>query len=205
MKNLYLVFLSILITGCSAVGIRNYEEPNYQTLFKENKFEVREYSEILVAQSTSPGTYKESSEQNFERLAGYIFGKNKANEKMDMTTPVLQEQKPEKMDMTTPVFQQQSKANWTMTFVLPSQYNLETVPTPLDEKVTLKVLPTIKVATLQFNGRINESNLQKHTQILEDWVTQKSFTAVASHYSAAYDPPWTVPMLRRNEIHIPIE
>lgn len=205
MKIFYVVFLSILITGCSAVGIRNYEEPTYQTLEQENKFEVRQYSDVLVAQSTSAGNYKESSGQNFERLAGYIFGKNKANEKMDMTTPVLQEQQSEKMKMTTPVFQQQANTNWTMTFVLPSKYTLETVPRPLDENVIVKVLPKVKVATLQFNGRMNENNIFNHTQMLEDWLKQKGFNASANPYSAAYDPPWTLPLLRRNEIHIPIE
>lgn len=205
MKIIYVIILSILITSCSAVGIRNYEEPKYQTLVEEENFEVRQYSDVLVAQSTSPGTYKESSGQNFERLAGYIFGKNKANEKMDMTTPVLQEQQSEKMDMTAPVFQQQTNANWTMTFVLPSQYTIKTVPVPIDETVTVKMLPKIKVATLQFNGRMNENNIQKNTQMLENWVKQKSFNAISSPYSAAYDPPWTLPMLRRNEIHIPIE
>lgn len=187
------------------MGIRNYEEPNYQTIVQEDQFEVRQYSDVLVAQASSPGTYKESSGQNFERLAGYIFGKNKANEKMDMTTPVLQEQQSQKLDMTVPVLQQQSNTNWTMTFVLPSKYSIETVPTPLDENVTVKVLPEIKVATLQYSGKMNENNIQKHTQMLEDWVIKKGFNAVSSPYSAAYDPPWTLPMLRRNEIHIPIE
>lgn len=205
MKILSILFLTILITGCSVMGIRNYEEPNYEVTVQEDQFEVRQYSDVLVAQSSSPGTYKESSGKNFERLAGYIFGKNIADEKMEMTTPVLQEQQSEKMDMTVPVYQQQSEANWTMTFVLPAKYTIDTVPKPLNENVTVKVLPQIKVATLQFNGRMNEDNIQKHTKMLDAWVKQKGFNAVASPYSAAYDPPWTLPMLRRNEIHIPIE
>ena len=205
MKILYILFLTILMTSCSVMGIRNYEEPNYEVTVQEDQFEVRQYSDVLVAQSTSPGTYKESSGKNFDRLAGYIFGKNIANEKMEMTTPVLQEQQSEKMDMTVPVYQQQSDANWTMTFVLPAKYTIDTAPKPLDENVTVKVLPEVQVATLQFNGRMNEENIQKNTQMLEDWINQKGFNTVASPYSAAYDPPWTLPMLRRNEIQIPIE
>ncbi len=205
MKCFYISILSITLASCSAVGIRNYEEPNYQALVQEDKFEVRLYSDVLIAQSTSSGNYKESSESNFERLAGYIFGKNIANQKMDMTTPVLQKKESEKMDMTVPVFQQQTDTDWTMTFVLPNKYTIDTVPMPLDENVTVKVLPKVKVATLRFSGRLSEDSIQKNTVLLEDWVKQKSFSAVASPYSAAYDPPWTLPMLRRNEIHIPIE
>ena len=194
-----------MLASCSAVGIRNYEEPRYQALVQEDNFEIRLYSDVLVAQSTSSGTYKESSGSNFDRLAGYIFGKNKINKKIDMTSPVLQKKESEKMDMTVPVFQQQENTDWTMTFVLPSQYSIDTAPIPLDDDVVVKVLPKVKVATLRFNGSLNEDSIQKNTQKLEDWVKQKNFNVVSSPYSAAYDPPWTLPMLRRNEIHIPIE
>lgn len=205
MKLIYSILLTILVTGCSVVGIRNYEEPNYKVVLQEDKFEVREYSDVLVAQSTSPGDYKQSSGNNFERLAGYIFGKNQSKEKMDMTTPVLQEQQSEKMDMTVPVYQQQSDSSWTMTFVLPSKYTLETVPQPLDENVNVTVLEQVKVATLQFSGSMNEKNILTHTQLLQAWVNKNGLQAVAKPYSAAYDPPWTLPILRRNEIHIPIQ
>ncbi|MEM7401968.1 MAG: heme-binding protein [Pseudomonadota bacterium] len=205
MKNIPLLFLFILVVSCSAVGIRNYEEPKYETTLKEGKFEVREYSDMLIAQTTSAGNYKESSGENFERLAGYIFGKNKAKKKMAMTTPAFQKEQSEKMAMTTPVFQQQSNTSWTMTFVLPSQYSIDTIPIPLDENVSVNVLPKVKVATLQFSGRLNEGNITKHTQILENWVMENNFMAKALPYSAAYDPPWALPLLRRNEIHIPIE
>ena len=205
MRKPYVLLLAIFISGCSVMGIGNYEEPNYEVLMQEEAFEVRHYANILVAQSSTPGNYKEIAGKNFDRLAGYIFGKNVSSEKMDMTTPVLQEQQSEKMDMTTPVFQQQNNTNWTMTFVLPSKYTLETAPKPLDEEVTVKILPEIKVATLTFNGRLNEKNIQQHTLMLEDWVKEKGLSPIASAYSAAYDPPWTLPMLRRNEIHLPIE
>jgi len=205
MKLIYAILLALLLTGCSVVGIRNYEEPNYKIVLQEDKFEVREYTDVLVAQSTSPGDYKQSSGNNFDRLAGYIFGKNQRQEKMDMTTPVLQEQQSEKMDMTVPVYQQQSDSSWTMTFVLPSKYTLETVPQPLDENVTVTVLEQVKVATLRFSGTMNEENILKHTQLLQTWLKNNQLKAVAKPYSAAYDPPWTLPILRRNEIHIPIQ
>ena len=187
------------------MDIRNYKEPNYKILDKEEYFEVREYSEMLVAQTTTAGTYKESSGQNFKRLAGYIFGNNAINENIPMTTPVLQQKKSEKMAMTVPVYQQQEASSWTMTFILPSKYTLETVPTPLDKKIYVKVLSNVKVATLQFNGSMNEGNIKQHTQKLKNWVKDKNYSVMATAYSASYDPPWTLPMLRRNEIHLPIE
>jgi len=205
MGKLYLLIISILITSCSVVGIRNYEEPNYTILVEEENFEIREYSEILVAQTTTAGTYKESSSVNFKRLASYIFGENVIKEKISMATPVLQENNSEKMAMTVPVYQQQKDTNWTMTFVLPSKYSLETIPSPLDVNVLIKVLPNIKVATLRYRGKMNETNVNKYTQILTNWLNTKGYRTTSNPYSAAYDPPWTLPILRRNEVHITIE
>lgn len=205
MKILLLLLLSILITSCSVFGVGNYEEPNYEVLLEEDNFQVRNYPEILVAQTTTSGTYKETSSMGFKRLAGYIFGDNVAKEKISMTTPVLQEKKSEKIEMTAPVYQQQDDSNWTMTFILPSKYTLETAPTPLNSKVVVKQRPSNKVATIRYSGRMTEASMNEHTQMLENWVNEKEFTVIETAYSAAYDPPWTLPMLRRNEIHIQIE
>lgn len=205
MKILLLSLVTILITSCSVFGVGNIEEPNYEVLLEENDFQVRQYPEILVAQTTTSGEYKETSSQGFKRLAGYIFGDNVAKEKISMTAPVLQERKSEKIEMTAPVYRQQEDSNWTMTFVLPSEYTLETAPTPNDKNVNIKQLPGNKVATLRYSGRMTEASLNEHTQKLENWVNEKDFTVIGSPYSAAYDPPWTLPMLRRNEIHLQIE
>jgi len=205
MKILLLSLLTILITSCSVFGVGNYEEPNYEVLLEEDNFQVRQYPEILAAQTTTTGNYKETSSKGFKRLAGYIFGDNVAKEKTSMTTPVLQKKKSEKIEMTAPVYQQQDDSNWTMTFVLPSKYTLETAPTPLDNKVVIKQLPGNKVASLRYSGRMTEASMNEHTQKLENWVNQKDLTVIGSAYSAAYDPPWTLPILRRNEIHIQIE
>lgn len=205
MKILLLSLVTILISSCSVFGVGNYEEPNYEVLLEENNFQVRKYAETLVAQTTTTGNYKETSSQGFKRLAGYIFGDNVAKEKISMTTPVLRERKSEKIEMTAPVYQQQDDSNWTMTFVLPSEYTLETAPTPLDKNVVIKQLPGNKVATLRYSGRMTEASLNEHTKKLEKWVNEKDFSVIGISYSAAYDPPWTLPMLRRNEIHIQIE
>lgn len=205
MKILLLPLVTVLITSCSVFGVGNIEEPNYEVVLEENNFQVRQYSETLVAQTTTSGNYKETSSQGFERLAGYIFGDNVAKEKIEMTTPVLREKKSEKIEMTAPVYRQQDDSNWTMTFVLPSKYTLETVPTPINNEVVIKQLPGNKVATLRYSGRMTEASINEHTQKLENWVNEKDFSVIGIAYSAAYDPPWTLPMLRRNEIHIQIE
>ena len=204
MRILLLLLTIIPLTSCSVFGVGDYEEPNYTVILEEDNFQVRKYSSTLVAQTTTLGNYKETSSQGFERLAGYIFGENIAKEKISMTTPVLREKQSEKIEMTTPVYQQQDDSEWTMTFVLPSKYTLETAPTPLNNNVTIRELPGHKVATLSFSGKMNEASMNEHIKILENWIKEKEFSVIGMAYSAAYDPPWTLPMLRRNEIHIQI-
>ncbi|MFK7816608.1 MAG: heme-binding protein [Gammaproteobacteria bacterium] len=205
MKILLLSLVTILITSCSVFGVADIEEPNYEVLLEEDNFQVRKYPDTLVAQTTTTGSYQETSSKGFERLAGYIFGDNVAKEKISMTAPVLREKKSEKIEMTAPVYRQQDDSDWIMTFVLPSEYTLDTAPTPNDKKVIVKQLPGNKVATLRYSGRMTEASLDEHTQKLENWVKEKDFSVIGMAYSAAYDPPWTLPMLRRNEIHIQIE
>ena len=205
MKILLLSLTTLLITSCSVFGVGDYEEPNYEVLLEENNFQVRQYAVTLVAQTTTTGNYKETSSQGFERLAGYIFGDNVTKQKIAMTAPVLREQQSEKIAMTAPVYRQQDESNWTMTFVLPSEYTLDTAPTPLDKQVVIKQLPGNKVATLRYSGRMTEASIHEHTEILENWIKEKDFSVMGKSYSAAFDPPWTVPMLRRNEVHIQIE
>ena len=196
------VFLSVF----SVVGIRTADEPNYQVLNDYDNIQIRQYPPLLVAQTQVTGDYKTSGKQGFKRLAGYIFGDNQAQQTIEMTTPVMQEQKEsEFIEMTTPVLQQHVGDVWTMAFMIPSSYTLATVPKPLDPEVKLTELPSKKVAVLSYTGRLTEANIQEKSTELQTWLSEHHYTPLSPAQSAAYDPPWTVPFLRRNEIHIEIK
>ena len=92
-----------------------------------------------------------------------------------------------------------------MTFVLPSKYTLETIPIPLNDKIEIKMVPAKKVATIQYSGFINSRKIKDNATKLLSWLENNEFTSLSEPYSAGYDPPWTIPFLRRNEVHIEIE
>ncbi|MEI6267832.1 MAG: heme-binding protein [Methylococcaceae bacterium] len=205
MKKLITVLTSIFLTGCSVFGIRTADQPAYQVLNDYGHIQIRRYPALVVAETEVIADYKNSSNQGFQRLAGYIFGNNQKKQKMAMTAPVIQEQQTETLAMTAPVIQQKSGDVWLMAFVLPKGYSVLTAPVPNDQAVIIKALPEKKVAVIQYTGRLCESGIEENTETLKNWLAQQNYKALSSSRSAAYDPPWTMPFLRRNEVHIDIE
>ena len=205
MKKFILVLTSLFLAGCSVVGIRSASEPKYQILVDSDKIEIRQYPPMVVAQTVVNTDYKDSSSQGFNRLAGYIFGNNKNEQKMSMTAPVFQEQEFAIMDMMVPVMQQKTQKVWLMAFVLPQNYTVSSAPTPLDSAVLIKEIPSKKVAVIKYSGSLSEQGIEEKSEELKHWLFKKGYKPISTSRSAAYDPPWTLTFLRRNEVHIDIE
>jgi hypothetical protein len=107
--------------------------------------------------------------------------------------------------MTAPVIQEESDKGWRMAFVLPSKYTVETAPKPLDPNVTVRKEPGKKVAVVRYSWWLSESRMQDYAEKLRQWLEERNYEAVSQPRSAAYDPPWTLPFLRRNEVHIDVK
>ncbi len=203
-----------LLGGGSIFGIRSgYEEAAYELLLDDGKFEVRQYEDALVARTVTRGDMSEAGSAAFRRLGGYIFGKNVTRDSVAMTTPVLQEElkssgasESESIAMTTPVFQEESaEGTWVQTFVLPREYTMETLPVPTDPTVELARARGLKVAVVRYSGLRSTRKIEEQTERLRAWMSERGLVATDAPRSAAYDPPWTIPFLRRNEVQIPIE
>lgn len=205
MNKLISLISTIFLSGCSVVGIRTAEEPNYQVLQDYGHIQIRHYPALLIAETEVNADYNNSSNQAFKRLAGYIFGENKKQQKMSMTAPVLQQPQEETLDMTAPVFQQKNGSAWRMAFVLPEAYALSTAPEPLDPEILIKEIPNKNIAVLQYSGTLSEQGIVEQSEELNNWLINKGYAPLSPPRSAAYDPPWTLPFLRRNEIHIDID
>lgn len=199
------IMTSVLLAGCNMVGIRHSAEPDYRVARSDGDIEIRLYDGIVIAETVIEGNYSESGSIGFNRLAGYIFGNNRKKEKMAMTTPVYREAVNEKIAMTAPVLQQAEGHGWRMAFVMPAGYTLDSLPEPMDGHVVLKTVPARKVAVIRYSGSLTEARIAEKTRELETWLSAQPYKVLSPARSAAYDPPWTVPALRRNEVHIDIE
>ena len=205
MKTLIAIITAVFLSGCSVFGVRSADEPNYQILNDFGYIQIRQYPALVVAQTELTADYKKSSSQGFQRLAGYIFGKNKKQQKIAMTAPVIQQQEAETMAMTAPVLQQKTGAVWLMAFVLPQGYSVASAPLPLDTAVIIKEIPGKKTAVIRYSGSLSEAGIEEKAEELKKWLDEQGYQAISAPRSAAYDPPWTLPFLRRNEVHIDIE
>ena len=203
---LLLNFLNTLfLTGCSVFGVMSVEEAGYEVVKNNDHIQIRQYKPLVVAQTEVDGNYKEASNQAFNRLFKYISGNNKKQQKISMTAPVIMDPKTEEIAMTAPVFQEKSDKRWLMQFVLPAQYTLATAPIPGDSSVNLKEIPSKKVAVLRYSGFLSEQSIAEKTKELNAWLDTEGFKIISPARSAGFDPPWALPFLRRNEVHIDVE
>jgi hypothetical protein len=201
--------LSMLLSGLLWTGsLMATEEPKFESLRKEDNFEVRRYAPLIVAETVVEGDMDSASRRGFRLIADYIFGKN---ERIAMTNPVVAEPqgKAEKIAMTAPVSIEPENADrnriagaqrWRVHFVMPSQYTLASLPKPLNPQVTLREVPAQTFAVLTYSGLNTEKRVQDKTDQLLDWLKAQGVETIGKPQLARYDPPWTLPFLRRNEI-----
>lgn len=201
MKYWILSILTLLIAG-NAMAI---EEPKYTVLEKEKSFELRAYAPKIIAETLVSGDLDDASSTGFRRIADYIFGNNTSvsgeTEKMSMTAPVTMEAS-EKISMTAPVTMEEADGQWRMHFVMPSQYTLETLPKPNNPAISLREMPSQHYAVIRFSWFAGEEKVAKKAAELLAWMKSKNITPTGKAELARYNPPWTPPFLRRNEVMI---
>jgi effector-binding domain-containing protein len=185
---LFVILCSFLWVGCGGSRL-NYESASYKTVAKAEKFEIRDYPALAVAStSTVERSGTASDDGQFMRLFGYISGKNESDQKIPMTTPVFMANEPKKTKMS---------------FVLPSE--MKSAPTPKSDAVKLENIPARKMAVVRYSGGSGQVNEQKYEGKLREWMKEQGHTPSGEAIVAYYDPPWTLPAFRRNEVLIPIK
>jgi len=192
-----LLALAVTIPPMSAHAI---EEPQYEVVEKVGDVEVRKYAPYVMAEVLVAGPADKAGNQAFPVLAGYIFGKNKGEKKLEMTAPVTQAATPVKMEMTAPVTQAEAPGGYAVQFVLPRSVTLESAPEPLDTRVRLRQMPARKVAAITFSGFWSDANYTEHLDRLESALRSAGVTWVGEPVYARYNAPFTPWFLRRNEI-----
>ena len=211
MKNvLFSVFSIFFLAGCSVFGVRSEETPKYEVLVKNENMEIRQYVPYIVANTYVEGSFKDSQSKAFRILAGYIFGDNEKASKISMTAPVVmnpQKAESEKIAMTAPVTQAPKGEGWEMSFTMPSKFkSIEDLPKPKDSRISFKVIESKSMAVISFSGFWSEEKNQKMSEQLKAWLTQQGeYEPTSEPKFAGYDPPWTLPFLRRNEMMIEIK
>lgn len=202
----------ILSTGCSVFGIRSSEELPYTVLYETDGIEVRDYPAHLAAQTTSRGEDNDTQGKLFRRLANFIFGGNSGNQSIAMTAPVITgfnrdrnigpSTVPPAPKTESSTHQVPELEHWHMRFSMPASFRKDTLPTPIDPKVEIVEVGAQTVLASRFSGSFNDSRKRlEHIRRLEAWLeANPNYESVGEPLFAGYDPPFTIPYFRRNEV-----
>lgn len=189
------------------VGIRlGTEEPPHTSRSLGDGVDIRRYSERIAAETTVTGSEEGSRSAGFRRLAGYIFGGNHAKTEIAMTAPVAQSQASgAKIAMTAPVSQSAgADGDWVIRFFMPAKWTMAELPVPDDDHVRLVTVPPETVAVLKFSGNRDAAAVASAVDRLQNTLRAYGFEMTGDATAWFYDPPWTLPFLRRNEVAIPV-
>ncbi len=192
-----------LLAACSVVGVRSgTEEPAFAVQAMLGEVEIRRYDPRLAAETVVGGDELAARSEGFGRLARYIFGGNRAQSRIAMTAPVAQDA--QTIAMTAPVAQTAEPGGWRIRFFLPSALTLATAPVPNDPQVVVAEVPAETVAVLRFTGSTGPAAVAAARQRLLAALATSPWRAVGEPVAWFYDPPWTLPPLRRNEVAVPV-
>lgn len=183
-----------LVGAWTAVGYmstKGIEEPAHKVVDKKRGYEIREYAPYIRAEVTLEGAYRDTLYGGFRQVADYIFGNNTKSEKVAMTAPVIQEAG-------------EGKNTYTVAFVMPKEYTLETLPKPNNPNVAFREVPARRFAVLKFGGYATERRVERKKAQLFKSLGRDGVKAAGTALVAQYDPPWTPFYMRRNEIQVPL-
>lgn len=198
--------IGIIVISAVAVGpiMSDVETPDYEVVKSQGNIEIRRYDPMIIAEVQVSGEREAAIGDGFRLLADYIFGNNIAKQDIAMTAPV-QQQESRKIAMTAPVQQQSAGDAWQISFVMPSAYSMDTLPEPVNERVALKKVSAKQFAAITFSGMNSDDNVKDHEKRLMDYIQANELLVTGPPKYAFYNPPWTLPPMRRNEVMIEIE
>ena len=176
MKRILVILISILTLSSQAMA---YEEANYEVVKENKEYEIRKYSDRLVIETNS------IEGNGFRKLFNYISGNNEKNQEIKMTVPVTQEIK---------------NGNMTMQFYLPLKFNKDNAPKPSNSDIKILTIEGGYYAVIRYSGRSSDTNFLKNKVILEKQLKQDNIEIISPPIRASYNSPFTLPMLKRNEV-----
>ncbi|MEM7541000.1 MAG: heme-binding protein [Pseudomonadota bacterium] len=187
--------ITVLILLSAAWTANAVEEPAFELVRQTGDFEIRRYPPLLLAETLVEGEFRESGNEAFWRLAGFIGGENATSDAEAV-----------KIDMTAPVISRKAAGQryWHQ-FVMPQSYNLQTLPKPLNSEVVIKEFAGGTFAVRRFSGRWRESYFRRETEELTAALKAAGIATTGAPLFARYNSPFMPAFMRRNEVWLAVE
>jgi hypothetical protein len=192
---------NVMLGGCTVFGIRSgTEQPHYTVEDHVGSIEIRRYGPRVAAETTVTADEIDARSIGFRKLAGYIFGDNVSHQ----GTPVAQQS--QKIAMTAPVTQAEAGEHaWTIRFFLPSEMSRTSAPVPVDHSIQIIDVPAETMAVKRFSGIPGKAAVAAARSELLHTLRGSPWQAAGDPVAWFYDPPWTIPPLRRNEVAVSVK
>ena len=187
--------LVIIIMLFSTPAWAEYEQPSYKVILEQDKFSIRDYSEVIVVETEVVASRRDATSEAFRKLFRYISGNNEANLEISMTSPVAQ---------TLTNQDGEIGENWAVRFFLPRSLSEENIPKPSETGVAVVKLKAQKYGSVSFKGTQNDKKVSENLAKLEAFITENDYEVSGPPVYAFYDPPFIPWFLRDNEILIPV-
>ncbi len=205
----YFLLLFIVIGAWSAwsyYSVATLEAPQYEVDKVAEGYEVRTYTPYIVAETSVTGDYDAALNAGFRVIADYIFGNNLAKQNIKMTAPVLEEgQLSEKIAMTVPVLENAQEQKRIIGFVMPSEYTMETIPTPINDVVQIREVGERQLAVHSYRFFATPTRIESKKQELLAMIERDGLTSKGEVISARYNPPLSMPLFLYNEVMVEVE
>ena len=195
MKSMWIVLIVLTVVFIAfqsfmSISNSNIEKQQYRVVKAERGFELRYYPPATFATvKSSAKSYRELSGSGFRKIAGYIFGDNESSTKIAMTSPVH-------MDI--------NEKESSMSFVMPSNYDVKSLPKPNDARVEIHQTPGEYAAAIEFGGFANDASIRKHAEELKQLLDEKGIKTIGNFRYLGYNPPYQI-IARKNEIVVAVE
>ena len=180
-------------TGGSLYIMRGVTTPRFDTLAVTNDYELRRYPQLVVAEVARERAAAGDENALFPVLANFIFGGNDESQQIAMTAPVL-------MD---PV-ERGERDSTSMRFIMPESFTLETLPTPTDQRVKVREVPSRTVAARVFHWFASDATREAELLALKKALERDGVKTVGKANYAAYQPPFAIPFMKKYEMQIEV-
>ena len=187
--------LVIIIMLFSTPAWAEYEQPSYKVILEQDKFSIRDYSEVIVVETEVVASRRDATSEAFRKLFRYISGNNEANLEISMTSPVAQ---------TLTNQDGEIGKNWSVRFFLPRSLSEENIPKPSETGVAVVKLKAQKYGSVSFKGTQNDKKVSENLAKLEAFIAENDYEVSGPPVYAFYDPPFIPWFLRDNEILLPV-
>jgi len=186
MKLIVITIFGIVIIFFARVYGINIDNDYYKLIKKIGNVEIREYKKLIYASYTPKSTRDRGN--SFKNVAGYIFGDNNKEQKIDMTSPVVIKLHNDN----------------EMAFIMPKEYNINDLPTPSNINVIIYEEPSSTKACLRYSGYSNNKIENNKIEELKEKLDKQNIIHMNNFEVLVYNSPYQF-INRRNEIAVSIK